>query len=126
MSKRHEQQSQFVDIIIASLAHVLDNMGALASMRLRTRIVRDRSMSDKSVGPANLNWNALWADCDRLFRIVILAMTKSQVSVDTFSIFDQSFGKVQVSYNSQTVIDVRCIMCYMHDFPSYALWVSSQ
>lgn len=115
MSKRHEQQSQFVDIIIASLAHVLENMGALASIRLRTRIVRDRSMSDKSVGPANLNWNALWADCDRLFRIVILAMTKSQVSVDTVSIFDQSFGKVQSKVFAELSTDLKT-----RDFPTAA------
>lgn len=108
LSKRYEQQNQFVDDVVASLAHVLGNLGSLASLTLRNRVVRDRVSSRQSVGPANLNWNALWADCHRLLRIVTLAMNSSKVQVDTLSVFDQSFGKVQVSYLSKTGAVVDC------------------
>ncbi|ROV91222.1 hypothetical protein VMCG_09364 [Cytospora schulzeri] len=96
MSKRHEQRGQFIDDVVVSLAHILEDMGSLSSLRLRCRIVREPCWSDKSVArAAHTNWNALWADCHRLLRIVTLAMTRSKVSVDTLSIFDESFGKVQ-------------------------------
>lgn len=106
LSKRHEQQDQFVDDVVASLASVLENLGSLAELRLRSRIVRDRVRSRQPVSPANMNWNALWADCHRLLRTVTLAMVRSRVKVDTFSVFDQSFGKVQVSYVLKRSIDV--------------------
>lgn len=101
LSKRSEQQNQFVDDVVASLARVLENLKSLASLRLRTRVVRDRALSKSSAAPGELNWNAMWADCHRLLRIVTLAMNSSKVRVGTFSVFDESFGKVQVSYVSR-------------------------
>ena len=96
MSKRQEQQGQFIDDIVSSLARVFENLGSLRSLRLTTRIIRDRSRRNESAAPARANWNALWADCHRVLNIVTRAMTKSKANIDTFSIFDQSFGKVQV------------------------------
>lgn len=99
ISRRQEQQGQFIDDLVSSLAQVLENMGSLSSLRLTTRIVRDRARRDQSAAPGNMNWNALWADCHRLFKIVAMAMTSSKVSVDTLSVFEECFGKVQVSCN---------------------------
>lgn len=107
LGKRYEQQNQFVDDVVASLARVLENLGSLATLRLRSRIVRDRE-GRLTVGPLNLNWNALWADCHRLLRIVTLAMNSSKVQVDTLSVFDLPYGKVQVSYLSMAGAVVQC------------------
>lgn len=97
MSRRQEQQGQFVDDLVASFAQIFENLASLGSLELRTRIIGFRSTRPAVRPAAGMNWNALWTDCHRLLRIMVLAMARSKISVDTLSIFDQSFGKVQVS-----------------------------
>jgi len=98
MSIRHEQQGQFSDDIVGSLSRILGNLRSVDLLRLTARVLRPGfDKSDQSVSIRGVNWNCLWADCHRLLKIVTSAMSMSKVNVTTFSIFDDCFGKVQVS-----------------------------
>ncbi|KUI59979.1 hypothetical protein VP1G_07191 [Cytospora mali] len=110
LSKRQQQQGQFIDDIVASLAQVLRNIGSLGSLRLGTCIVRQRTSDHfrlyDAAAPGGFNWNALWDDCHRLLKIVTLAMTRSKVNVDTLSVFDKCFGKVQSKFLTEISTDL--------------------
>lgn len=125
VGRRQEQQGQFIDDLVASLAHILANVGSFRSLRLTARVVRDPSRRDQSSTPGKMNWNVLWADCHRLFKIVALAMTASKVNIDTFSIFDECFGKVQVSQSvphQESVLPQYCyIVCVTIELPLRAI-----
>ncbi|KAK2608233.1 hypothetical protein N8I77_006857 [Diaporthe amygdali] len=96
MSSRHEQKGQFSDDIVAGLSRSLENLGSVDVLKLTTRVVRPRLDSpDPTSAGRGVNWNCLWADCHRLLKIVTSAMSKTQVEVATFSIFNDCFGKVQ-------------------------------
>jgi hypothetical protein len=98
MSIRHEQQGQFSDDIVGSLSHILANLGSLDHLKLTARVLRpDLDQADQSNTIRGVNWNCLWADCHRLLKIVTSAMSTSRANVETFSIFNDCFGKVQVS-----------------------------
>ncbi|KAI3393598.1 hypothetical protein diail_3902 [Diaporthe ilicicola] len=96
MVSRHEQHYQFSDDIVASLSHILETLGSLDVVRLTTRVLRPPlGRPDPTSTSRGVNWNCLWADCHRLLRLVASAMSKSQVEVITFSVFNDCFGKVQ-------------------------------
>lgn len=95
MSSRHEQQGQFSDDIVESLAHILGNFGSVDVLSLTTRILQPE-FGYVTGGSQSVNWNCLWADCHRLLKVVTSAMTVSKVNVSTLSVFDNCFGKVQV------------------------------
>ncbi|POS74747.1 hypothetical protein DHEL01_v206864 [Diaporthe helianthi] len=96
MSIRHEQQGQFSDEIVDALSHILGNLGSLDVLKLTARVIRpDLDKADQSVNARGVNWNCLWADCNRVFKLATCAMTMSQVHVKTFSVFTDCFGKIQ-------------------------------
>lgn len=98
MSIRHEQQAQFSDDIVESLSHILGNLRSVDTLKLTARLIRpDIDNNDLICRSQGVNWNCLWADCHRLLKIVTSAMSMSQINVTTFSIFNDCFGKVQVS-----------------------------
>lgn len=98
MSIRHEQQGQFSDEIVEALSHILGNLGSLDVLKLTARVIRpDLDKADQSSSARGVNWNCLWADCNRLLKIVTTAMSTSQVDVTTLSVFTDCFGKIQVS-----------------------------
>lgn len=98
MSIRHEQQGQFSDEIVEALSQILGNLGSLDSLKLTARVIRpDLDKADQSTSARGVNWNCLWADCNRLLKIVATAMSMSQVDVTTLSVFTDCFGKIQVS-----------------------------
>lgn len=101
MSSRHEQQGQFSDDIIGSLSHILENLGSVDVLKLTTRVLRpDLDKASPTSDSRFVNWNCLWVDCHRLLKLVTSAMSMSKADVATFSVFDDCFGKVQVSRNS--------------------------
>lgn len=98
MSSRHEQQGQFSDDIVGSLAHILENLASVDVLKLTTRVLRPVAhMIEDTTTSRGVNWNCLWTDCQRLLKIVTSAMNRSRVEVATFSVFNDCFGKVQVS-----------------------------
>lgn len=98
MSIRHEQQAQFSDDIVESLSRVLGNLRSVDTLRLTTRLLRPaHDYIDRACRNQGVNWNCLWADCHLLLKIVTSAMSMSRINVTTFSIFNDCFGKVQVS-----------------------------
>lgn len=100
MSSRHEQQGQFSDDIVGSLSHVLENLASVDVLALSARVLRPFENIPDVSGGRGVNWNCLWADCHRLLKIVTSAMIRSRVEVCTFSVFNDCFGKVQVSRHS--------------------------
>lgn len=101
MSSRHEQQGQFSDDIVGSLSHILENLGSFDVLELTTRVLRpDLDKANATSGSRFVNWNCLWADCHRVLKLVTSAMSTSKVDVATFSVFNDCFGKVQVSRTS--------------------------
>lgn len=101
MSSRHEQQGQFSDDIIGSLSHILENLGSVDVLKLTTRVLRpDLDKASPTSGSRFVNWNCLWADCHRLLKLVTSAMSMSKADIATLSVFNDCFGKVQVSRTS--------------------------
>lgn len=101
MSSRHEQQGQFSDDIVGSLSHILENLGSVDVLRLTTRVLQPvADITQDTRTSRGVNWNCLWVDCQRLLKIVTSAMDRSRADVAALSVFNDCFGKVQVSRKS--------------------------